>query len=285
MERRVLGRTGRELSVIGLGGVVFVGMNDSEATEIVSEAIDNGVNYFDVAPSYGAEQETEKRLGAGLEGRRDSVFLACKTAERSRAGAEAELNRSLQHLKTDYFDLYQLHAITTREDVEKAFGPDGAMETFVRAREAGKVRHLGFSAHSIEAALLALEKFSFDSALFPVNFVTFYNGDFGRQIFAKAQEQGFGCLALKAMARTQWKEGADRPFPHCWYEPISDPHFAELALRFTLSQPVTAAIPPGDPRLFRLALQLAQNVRPITDAELAELRAYGQPLEPLFKAA
>lgn len=285
MERRTLGRTGRELSLVGLGGVVFVGMNDTEAVEIVSEAIDRGVNYFDVAPSYGADQETEKRLGAGLDGRRDSVFLACKTAVRTREGAEAELNRSLQYLRTDYVDLYQLHAITTREDVETAFGPGGAMATFIAARDAGKVKHLGFSAHSIEAALLALEKFPFDSALFPVNFVTFYNGDFGRQIFAKAQELGFGCLALKAMARTHWKEGAARPFPHCWYEPISDPHFAELAFRFTLSQPVTAAVPPGDPRLFRLALDFAERFTPITEPELAELRAYGQPLEPIFKAA
>jgi aryl-alcohol dehydrogenase-like predicted oxidoreductase len=285
MERRILGRTGRELSIVGMGGVVFVGMNDTEAIEIVSEAMDRGVNYFDVAPSYGKDQETEKRLGAGLAGRRDSVFLACKTGKRTKAEAEEELNRSLSHLRTDYFDLYQLHAITTREDVETALGPGGAMETFIAAREAGKVRHLGFSAHSVEAALMAMEQFPFDSALFPVNFVTFYNGGFGSQIMAKAQEKGVGCLALKAMARTNWKEGAERPFPHCWYEPLSDPHLAELAVRFTLSQPVTAAIPPGDPRLFRLALDIAENFRPITDAELAELRDYGQPLEPLFKAA
>ncbi len=285
MQRRTLGRTGHELSIIGLGGVTVVGMAQAEADALVGEALARGVNYVDVAPSYGVEQETEKRLGAALRGRREQVFLACKTGQRDRAGAEAELRRSLQHLQTDHFDLYQLHAITTLEEVETIFGPGGAMEAFAAAREAGLVRHLGFSAHSVEAAFAAMDRFAFDSALFPVNFVTFAQGNFGPQIIRRAQEKGVACLALKAMARTNWKEDADRPFPHCWYEPISDPHWADLALRFTLSEPVTAAIPPGDPRLFRLALDLAENFRPIEEAERAELRDYARSLQPIFQYA
>src|SRR5205823_3353198 len=103
----------RELSIVGLGGVVLVGMNQEEANAIVGEAIDRGVTYFDVAPSYGKDQETEKRLGPALEGKRDGVFLACKTGKRDKEGANEELRRSLQHLRTDHVDLYQLHAITT----------------------------------------------------------------------------------------------------------------------------------------------------------------------------
>ncbi|HZO91584.1 MAG TPA: aldo/keto reductase [Chthonomonadaceae bacterium] len=285
MERRILGRTGRELSLVGLGGVVLVGMTQAEADAIVGEALDRGVNYFDVAPSYGQDQETEKRLGPALERRRHEVFLACKTGQRSKEGASEELRRSLKNLRTDYFDLYQLHAISTREDIEKIFGPGGAMEAFLEARDAGLVRHLGFSAHSVEAAIAAMDRFDFDSALFPINFVTYYEGNFGPQIIAKAQEKGVARLALKAMARTNWKENADRPYPHCWYEPLSDPRLADLALRFTLSQPITAAIPPGDPRLFRLAMDIADKFHPITDAELAELREYARTLQPIFKAA
>jgi aryl-alcohol dehydrogenase-like predicted oxidoreductase len=285
MERRVLGRTGRELSLVGFGGVAVVGLTQPEADTLVGEALDNGINYFDVAPSYGREQETEIRLGGALEGRRSEVFLACKTAARTRAGAEEELYRSLKHLRTDYFDLYQLHAITTVDEVETAFGPGGAMEVFLAAREKGLVRHLGFSAHSVEAAFAAMDRFDFDSALFPVNFVTFYEGNFGPQIIAKTQEKGVARLALKAMARTNWKEDATRPYPHCWYEPLDDPHWAELALRFTLSQPITAAVPPGDPRLVRLATSIAQRFQPITAEELAELRAYAHGLQPIFKAA
>src|SRR5207247_828287 len=149
---------------------------------------------------------------------RDRVFLACKTGKRAKEEANAELRRSLQNLQTDHFDLYQLHGITTKEDVEKAFGPGGAMEAFVEAREAGLVRYLGFSAHSVEAALSAMDRFDFDSALFPINFVTYYAGHFGPQIVAKAQEKGVGRLALKSMARTNWKEGQPHTHPNCWYE-------------------------------------------------------------------
>ncbi len=285
MERRAFGNTGRELSIVGLGGVVLVDVTQAQADAIVDEAVDRGVNYFDVAPSYGQDQETERRLGPALKRHRDKAFLACKTGKRDAEGAAQELRRSLEHLQTDHVDLYQLHAITTREDVERALGPGGAMEAIEEAQRQGMIRHIGFSAHSVEAAVYALDQFPFVSALFPINFVTFYEGNFGPQIIAKAQEKGAARLALKSMARTSWKEGADRPFPHCWYEPLTDPRLAELALRFTLSQPITAAVPPGDPRLFRLAMDIAVRFRPITEVETAELRSYARGLEPIFKAA
>jgi aryl-alcohol dehydrogenase-like predicted oxidoreductase len=285
METRTLGRTGQQLSILGLGGVVVVGMTQAEADAIVGEALDRGVTYFDVAPSYGQEQETEKRFGPALKAHRQNVFLACKTADRTKAGAAAELRRSLQNLQTDYFDLYQLHAITSREDVETALGPGGALEAFLEAQQAGMIRHIGFSAHSVEAALGAMAQFDFASALFPVNFVTYAQGNFGPQIMAAAQERGVGRLALKAMARTNWREGQARPYPHCWYEPIDDPYWAELALRFALSEPITAAVPPGDPRLFRMALTFAERFQPITEAERAELRDYARSLQPIFVAA
>lgn len=285
MEKRVLGRTGRELSIIGLGGVVFVNADQNESDRLVAEAIDQGVNYVDVAPSYGSDQETEKRLGPALLGKRDDVFLACKTGRRDGAGALEELHRSLKHLRTDHFDLYQLHAISSIEDVERAFAPNGAMSELITAREQGLIKHIGFSAHSVEAAFAAMDLFDFDSALFPINFVSCFQGDFGPQIIDRAIEKGVARLALKAMARTNWKEGEPVTHPNCWYEPLTDPHLAELALRFTLSQPITAAIPPGDPRLFRLALKIAADFRPITLDENAELRAYAVNLQPIFRYA
>lgn len=283
MEQRVLGRTGEKLSVIGLGGVVFVGLDQEQSNRLVAESVDRGVTYFDVAPSYGHEQETEKRLGPALKPYRDRAFLACKTEQRTKEGAAYEIRRSLTHLETDHIDLYQLHHITTLEEVETCFGPDGAMEAILEAQQAGLIRHIGFSAHSVEAALLAMDKFDFVSALFPINFVTYYEGNFGPQIIERAKEKDVARLALKAMARTRWKEDAERPYPHCWYEPLSDPHFASLALRFTLGQDITAAVPPGDPRLFRLALDLSDNIRPLDAEELAELRAHGQGLTPIFQ--
>jgi aryl-alcohol dehydrogenase-like predicted oxidoreductase len=285
MQRRTLGKTGREISIVGLGGVVFVGLYQAESDVIVAEAIDNGINYFDVAPSYGHEQETEKRLGGALIGKRDNVFLACKTGRRDREGAEAELNRSLEYLRTDHFDLYQLHAITSVEEVDQAFGPGGAMEIVLAARDAGKIRAIGFSAHSVDAAFRAMELFDFDSALFPINFVACFQGDFGPQIIERAKERGVARLALKAMARTNWVEGEPRDFPNCWYEPLTDPKLAELALRYTLSQDITAAVPPGDPRLFKLAVSIAKDFRPIEEDEIALLKTYAQNLQPIFRAA
>ncbi|MFM7189114.1 MAG: aldo/keto reductase [Armatimonadota bacterium] len=279
---RPFGETGESLSIIGIGGVTVVGHDTAASVRLFDEALDAGVNYADVAPSYGVDQETEKRFGDALAGRRARVFLACKTGDRTAAGAQVELERSLQHLKTDRIDLYQLHAITSVEEVDRAFGSDGAMDTISRAQQAGKIRHIGFSAHSVEAAIRALELFPFASALFPVNFVTTYAGNFGPQIIDACKQNGASRLALKAMAMTHWKEGEHRDYPNCWYSPISDERLSELALRWTLSQDVTAAVPPGDPILFRRALKYAQRFTDISSEEVEELKLVAMKQVPIF---
>ncbi len=282
LPRRTLGRTGEKLSIIGFGGIVVMGYDQETANRLVRGAIDAGINYVDVAPSYG-NGEAEEKLGPAMAGVRDKLFLAEKTARRDREGAQQELETSLRRLRTDHFDLYQLHAITTREDVEQAFAPGGAMETFIKAREKGQVRYLGFSAHSVEAATLAMQKFSFDTILFPFNWVCYQQGDFGPQVLKLAQEKGMGCLALKAMAFRPWKEGEKRDFAKCWYRPVSEEDLAGLALRFTLSEKVTAAIPPGEASLFKLAVKLARDFKPLTKAEREKLSAIAAKTTPLFR--
>jgi aryl-alcohol dehydrogenase-like predicted oxidoreductase len=282
LPKRPLGRTGEKLSIIGLGGLVLADETQDTADALVREAVASGINYFDVAPSYG---NAEDRLGPALRPYRKDVFLACKTLKRDRAGAAEELERSLRKLETDHFDLYQLHALSRREDVEQAFGAGGAMETFIKARKEGKVRFIGFSAHSAEAALMAVGRYDFDTILFPVNFVCFLKGGFGPQIIAAAKEKEMGILALKALARQSWPEGAARSeWPKCWYQPILDPAEAELSFRFTLSQPVTAAVPPGDKRLFPKALELARRFTPLVADEEAKVRELASDLTPLFTA-
>src|SRR5438105_1550464 len=140
--KRAYGNTGIELSIVGFGGVVVMGMEQGDADRIVKEAFDRGVNYFDVAPSYG---DAEERLGPALEGIRERVFLACKTGKRTKTEAAEELRESLRKLRTDHFDLYQLHALSSLEEVETCFGPDGAIEAFLEARDSGLTRYLGFS--------------------------------------------------------------------------------------------------------------------------------------------
>ncbi|MGQ9455162.1 MAG: aldo/keto reductase [Armatimonadota bacterium] len=276
--KRVLGRTGERLSIVGFGGLVVVGMDQSEADRLVGEAVERGINYFDVAPSYG-RGEAEERFGTALAAKRSRVFLACKTARRDRAGAAEELQTSLKRLKTDYLDLYQLHGLQSVTDVDRAFGSDGAMETLQKARKDGVVKYLGFSAYSVEAALAAMERFDFDTVLFPINWVCIYQGNFGWRVIENARSKGVGILAIKAMARCPWPEGAKREYPKCWYQPCSELKEASLALRFTLSQPVTAAIPPGDERLFRMALQIAEKFTPVSETEKEILKQRSRGLQ------
>ena len=279
--RRPLGKTGENLSIIAMGGIVVMDVAQSFANNIVAEAVDRGVNYIDIAPSYGNAQE---RMGPALKPYRDRVFLACKEIARDKAGAQKELEGSLRLLQTDHVDLYQLHALAKMEDVHKALGPGGAIEAFVEARKAGKVRFLGFSAHSVEAALVAMDQFDFDTVLFPINFVMYSQANFGPQIIQRAREKQMGMMAIKAMAKTVWpaSEKKNHPYGKCWYEPTQLPKQAELALRWTLSQPVTAAIPPGEVDYFRLAMDVAERFTPVNEDETRTLMAQAKGLEPLF---
>lgn len=280
LERRALGQTGESLSVVGFGGVVVDGVSTQEASRLVGWAIDQDINYFDVAPTYG---NAEDMMGPALEPYRKDVFLACKTQERTRDGALAELDRSLRKLRTDHFDLYQHHAVTKVSDVETILGPGGAMEGFEAARKAGKIRFCGFSAHSVEAALALVDGYDFDSILFPVNFGTWTAGDFGPQVLEKARRKGMGILCLKSLAKGPWPEGSEKRYEKCWYEPLDRPDDAALALRFTLSHPVTAAVPPGDPGLFQMAVKLARDFTPLTPEEEAELKERAARGTPLFR--
>ena len=244
--------------------------------------MDRGVNYFDVAPSYGNAQD---RLGPALEPFRKKVFLACKTGKRDKAGSAEELENSLKILRTDHVDLYQFHGLTKMAELDQVLGPNGAMETFQAARQAGKVRFIGFSVHSVETALAALDRYAFDTILFPINFVLFSQANFGPQILEKARQKGMGILALKAMAKTTWPKSApasDHFAPKCWYQPTAMPEEASLALRWTLSHPITAAVPPGDERYVRLAMDVAQKFTPLKEAEEKQLIASASGIEPIF---
>jgi aryl-alcohol dehydrogenase-like predicted oxidoreductase len=271
-----------QLSILGLGGMLLVGMEQDAVDSIVSDSIGVGINYFDVAPFYG-DGEAEQKMGIALASHRNRIFLACKTLERSAGNAQKELERSLRRLRTDHFDLYQFHAVSDMDEVEEIFAPGGAMETFLRARQQGKIRYIGFSAHSVEAALGMLARFPFDSLLFPVNFICYARGNFGPQVMDKARELGVARLALKAMAHGPWRKSDKRTYPNCWYRPIEDRNLARQALRFTLSENVTAAIPPGDERLFRMALELASDLPPLSAHEREELLLSTRGLRPLLK--
>ena len=281
IERRALGKTGEKLSIVGFGGFMLNRATAEQASEWIRLAFDAGVNHFDIAPEYGTSEEL---MGPALEPFRGKVFLSCKTAKRRQAEAAEELDRSLKRLRTDHFDLYQFHHVTRLEEVETIFGDDGAIKVFEQAKKDGKVRFLGFSAHSVEAALAMMDRFRFDSIMFPVNYATWHAGNFGPQVLAKAQEQKMGILALKAMAKQPWPKDADRlAHPICWYQPMTDPDEAMMGLRFTLSHPVTTALTPASSVCLRLALQLAPKFTPLKPEEVEAMKQKGLATSPLFR--
>ena len=281
MERRALGKTGESLSILGFGGILVMNSTQAHANSLVAKAIHNGINYFDVAPTYG---DAEDRLGPALQPYRNNVFLACKTSRRTAVDSEKELHNSLKKLRTDHFDLYQLHALNSIDETKQALGKGGVLETLLKAREKGLIRYLGFSAHDVPAALYAMKHFDFDTVLFPCNFILYEKGNFGPSIKKEAQSRGMGMLALKSMALTKWAEGTDdHPYPKCWYEPITDIELAHLALRFTLGEGVTALLSPGEEKFFQIALDyLSQGYTPLTDEERDFLKQEAESTTPLF---
>ena len=282
LPKREYGKTGEMLSVIGFGGIMLNDNPQDFANELIAKSYDLGVNYYDVAPNYGNAQE---KMGPALKPYRKNCFLACKTHERDAVGAQKNLDESLKLLKTDYFDLYQLHALSSVEQVEKAFGPGGAMETVIKAKKEGKFKYVGFSAHSVDAAMLAMKNYDFDSILFPLNFACWNAGNFGPQVYDEAKKRGMGILALKAMALTRRKEGEEKIFKNVWYRPIQDEEVMKMALKFTLSKDITAAVPPGKNTLFLKALEFINDFEPITKKEEKKLAELAKSTEPIFMHA
>jgi predicted aldo/keto reductase-like oxidoreductase len=265
MEKRTLSGTDENLSIIGFGGMIVMNETGKDSASFVSKAIDRGINYFDIAPQYGNAQEM---LGPALKKYRQNVFLACKTLERTGKEAKKELYDSLKKLKTDYFDLYQLHSVKTIEEVNKIFGKNGAMETFIEAKEKGLVKYLGFTAHSEVAALALMDQYDFNTILFPFNWAMWLKDKFGPSVLDKAKEKGLGILALKALAKRSLEKDEIQEWKKCWYSPIDDLKEASLALRFTLSLPVTSAIAPSHAELLWLACDIADNYTPIEKEEI-----------------
>ena len=269
MEKRTLGGTGENLSVIGFGGIIVMNETKKDSASFVSKAIDRGINYFDVAPGYGNAQEM---LGPALKKYRENIFLACKTTQRTGKEAKKELYDSLKKLKTDYFNLYQFHGVKTIDEVNKILGINGAMETFVEAKQKGFVKHLGFSAHSEEAALALIKGYDFATILFPFNWAIWLKDNFGPAVLNKAKEKGLGILALKALARGSLEKDEIPKWKKCWYTPIDDFEEASLSLRFTLSLPITAVVSPSHAELLWLACDIADNFTPIKKEEIKILQ-------------
>jgi aryl-alcohol dehydrogenase-like predicted oxidoreductase len=279
VEKRMLGKTGIELSRIGFGGILVTDETPAEAERLVKKAIDAGINYFDVAPSYGNAQ---KMLGSALKPFRKDVFLACKSQLRDYDGVMREFKESLDLLKTNRINLYQLHAVTTDEDVDQILSSNGALKAFLELKENGVIDFIGFSAHTEAAALRLMENYDFDTVLFPFNWVLWNKTNFGKRVMETAQKKEMGILALKAMAKRALGKDEIKEYSKCWYYPVDSYKEAEAAVRFTLSLPVTAAVMPGHEKFFDWAIKIEKGFEALNEDKKREIYEKAQNYKPIF---
>ena len=278
MKYTVLGRTGMRVSAVSYGGIVSAGYYDDvlypalgqdASDRFVAWAVDRGVNYFDVAPSYGNAQA---QLGESLRPYRSRVRLACKTLCRDRDGARAELTDSLAALHTDHLDVYQLHAIASMADVDAAFAPGGVMELMREIKASGVAAHIGFTAHDEDAALRMIELYDFDTVLFPFNWLMHLSRGMGERLMAAARARNMGVLAMKAFIERRWDSDAERAasaFPKSWCKPIDvqNADFGRAAMRYALALGADTLIPPGNFDSFRFAVE---NIDACIDAPYSD---------------
>jgi len=272
MDKRRLGRTGHMSSVVTFGAAGIGRVPQDVADRAIALALDHGVNHIDVAPRYG---DAELRLKPWMPKIRPGVFLGCKTIERTRAAARAELHRSLERLGTDRLDLYQHHSVGKLADLDACTARGGALEALVEAREEGLVRWLGITGHTHEAPrthLEALRRFDFDTVMFPLNFVLWAIPEYRQSVealLAECAKRDVGVHIIKTVAKDSW--GGRAKTHTTWYEPFTEEPVIERAVNFVLSKPVTTLCSVGDVTVLPKVLAAAERFRPLNPAEEEEL--------------
>ena len=281
LQRRALGRTGHQSSILAFGGFALSVLAQDAADAAVDDALARGVNHFDVAPSY---DDAELKLAPSVVRHRGRMFLACKTRERRRDAARHELERSLERLRTDHVDLYQCHAVSDAFDLERLLGPGGAIEAFDAARAAGLTRFVGITGHHCAVLRQALERYPFDTVMFPVNPIQAADPrpatDY-RPLLQTAIERGIGAIAIKATAREPWPNGS-APTYATWYRPYDEPERVAERLSFTLSHPVATTVLPGDVRLWPAIFAAAERLTPMSADTIEALIAAAAGSHPLY---
>ena len=198
---RPLGRTGKEVSILGLGGegILRTHGETARAVQVIHCALELGITYCDTAPAYASSRDY---YGAALGERREQVFLASKTHDRSRDGSLRLLDDSLLRLRTDHLDLWQLHDLRTADDLDRIFAKGGALEALVRARSEGRVRFLGLTGHHDPAILVeAMRRFAFDTVLVALNAADVHRRSFIHAVLPEAVSRGIGVIGMKVCAQ------------------------------------------------------------------------------------
>ena len=246
MEYRILGKSGLKISRLGLGGIPIQRIDAEGARALIGELVEAGVNFIDTARGYTVSEEY---LGYALEGVREKFVIATKSTARTKEAMAKDIDTSLEKLRTNYIDLYQMHNPSAKE-LEVATAPGGALEALVEARAAGKIGHIGITLHSLELFERAVELDWVETVMFPYNIVETQ----GEALIAKCAERNIGFICMKPLAG-----GA-----------IED---AECAMRFVASNPAVTVIIPGmaDAEEIKKNAAAIANTAPLSDEEIEKI--------------
>jgi len=271
MLTRRFGRTGH-MSTVAIFGTAALYVGTPEMTDrAMAQILAAGVNHIDIAPGYG---KAEELMGPWIEKTRNKFFLGCKTQLRTKDEAAAELRRSLEKLRTDKFNLHQLHAVTSFDELDQVTRAGGALEALIAARDEGLTDYIGITGHGNQSPAVfieALRRFDFDTVLFPINFVQFNIPQYREttlDLLSLCQEKDVGVMIIKAIAKRPW--GEREHTYNCWYEPFDDQEMIQKGVNFALSQPgVTGLCTTGDVNILPLFLDACQKFEPMTDDDQA----------------
>ena len=282
MEKRRLGRTEHLTSLLTFGGFALHRISQKDADRCLELALESGITNIDVAPGYG---EAEKHIGSWVKRHGKKFFLGCKTTERDKEGARESLKRSLEALNIDRFDLFQLHGISDTGTLDKALGPGGALEAIIEAREEGLVRFIGITGHNPPVHNIALQRFDFDTVMFPLNRVHaahFNEWNDWRPLLKTARRKDAGVFAIKAVAKQAWQ---DRSMAfqktNTWYEPFTGAGEIEKSFWYTLSQDITSAVLTSEWKLWPVIIDAVNRFKPLNKKQQEEFVAEAAQYEPL----
>lgn len=257
MEYRILGKTGLNVSMMGLGGIPIQRIDAAGTRVLVEALVANGVNYIDTARGYSVSEEY---LGHALDGLRDKFIIATKSMARTKDSMAKDIDISLCNLKTEYIDLYQVHNPTSAQ-LEQVAAEGGALEALQDAKKAGKVRHIGLTAHSVEVFEKAISLDWVETIMFPYNIVETQ----GEELIKRCAEKNIGFIVMKPLAG-----GA-----------IEDP---TLAMRFISANPNVSVIIPGMAEVAELTQNLAavNDTAPLSCSELEKINSIRKELGTQF---
>jgi predicted aldo/keto reductase-like oxidoreductase len=272
ISRTPFGKTGHQSSRALLGAAAFGQVTQDEADGAIELALRAGVNHIDTAASYG---ESELRIGSWIKRHQKTFFLATKTGERKAGPAWDQIQRSLERLGVAQVDLIQLHNLVEPEGWQTALGPGGALEAAIRAKEEGLARFIGVTGHGLAAPsqhLAALQRYPFDSVLFPFSYILSTNDTYWATVTALLEacaQRQVAVQTIKAVVRAPWGDRpADAP---TWYQPLTDQSDIDLAVHWVLDNPQTFLNTVGDVKLLPKVLDSVERfcATPVAPADAA----------------